>query len=68
MFPASAPTRGQLLMLDGEAGTAPIATTSLLASAYYHPSTGPQVSGLLDREASTRSRYPSTASHSSFSG
>jgi hypothetical protein len=25
MFPASAPTRGQLLMLDGEAGAAPIA-------------------------------------------
>jgi len=55
-------------MLDGEAGTAPIATTSLLVSAYYHPSAGPQVSGFLDREASTRSRYPSTASHSSFSG
>jgi hypothetical protein len=30
--------------------------------------TGSQVSGLPDREASTRSRNPSTASHSSFSG
>ncbi len=29
---------------------------------------GSQVFGLLDREASTRSRNPSTASHSSFSG
>jgi hypothetical protein len=29
---------------------------------------GSQVSGLLAREASTRSRNPSTASHSSFSG
>jgi hypothetical protein len=38
------------------------------SNVYPRLARGSQVSGLLAREASTRSRNPSTASHSSFSG